>query len=182
MGWPLIVLYALGVVLAGLMGCRHAMARDARIDKGRYLRRSIVFAVGIGQLNIALAALGLALGWLINPNPAELLATLHDAGLAALMVYGTYTLIVALTFVGYAVPNTEVRSLVTVAIFGPLTLIQPVVVLLGLVAALAVQPSLVVVVGFVPCVAFMLGFERVLESLEVWRWAHRGEPELALGP
>ena len=177
-GWPLIALYGLGVVLTGLVGCRHAMARDARIHKERYLGRAIALAVLIGQVNILVAALGLGLGWLVSPDMATLLAELHEAGVAALSVYGGYTALVGLTFLGYAIPNTEVRSLVTVAIFGPLTLVQPAVVVAGLGAALLAAPSLAVALAFSPCVAFMLGFGRLLGRLEVWRWARRGEPEL----
>ena len=88
-GWPLIALYGLGVVLTGLVGCRHAMARDARIHKERYLGRAIALAVLIGQVNILVAALGLGLGWLVSPDMATLLACTRRASRRCRSMAGT---------------------------------------------------------------------------------------------
>lgn len=129
---PLVLLYGLATLLSGFVGFRDAAGRNGKIDKRSYYRRGVIRAVLLGQvLLITLGVLGwLAVGW-------GGLASFAPTAWRAAMIYLPYTAVVLLAFLPYAVPHWEVRSLVTVAVLGPLTLLQPVVVVLGWLVAIA---------------------------------------------
>ncbi|MCB9640753.1 MAG: hypothetical protein H6727_17800 [Myxococcales bacterium] len=165
----LLALYGLGMLLAALVGFCDASGRVGFIFKKKYYIRAVLYSILLSQLNWLFAALGLYIGYRMEPDSTLYLAWITQAGSAALWVYGGYTALVGLAFVGYAFPNTESRSFFTVAIFGPLTLLLPVVVLVGFFAAMYACPRGSVFAFFAPCVLYMMLFKRILGDKDVWK-------------
>ncbi len=160
----LAVLYLLGLLHACLAGYRDAAGRNHLISKTRYFRRATIRGFLVGQL-----AAGVILATLVgllssSPNPEDLLATLGHAGRGAIYVYLGYSSLVGLTFVLYAIPYVEVRSLCTVAIFGPLTLILPFVMIAGAIVAIVRTPEFEVVTLFAVSAGVMLSLDKILAA------------------
>ena len=85
------------------------------------------------------------------------------------MVYIPYTSIVLLTFVPYAIPNWEIKSLITVIVFGPLTMLQGFVILGGCVMAVTTKGITMDQIFFFAYGTFItLFFERFLQHK---KWA-----------
>lgn len=157
---PLAILYGLATLLSGFVGFRDAAGRNGHIEKSKYYQRSVLRAILLEQVLLGLIGV---IGWLAVGSQG--LALLAPAAWRAAAVYLPYTAVVLLAFLPYAVPHWEVRSLVTVAVLGPLTLLQPVVVVLGWLAAIAP------ISGDVPQLIFFslaAGQVLLLESLLGW--------------
>lgn len=84
--------------------------------------------------------------------------------------YTEATCVVLASYLPYVIPSLEVRSLVTVAVFGPLTLIQPVVVVAGVIAGVSVHPSWPALLLLAAGAFIALTFERLLDRIG---WAAR---------
>ena len=120
---PVLVVVGAILVLA-FCGYRAAAGRNARIHKHRYYQRA--FLVGAAAGVAVCAALGAATAALVAATPIypELLAI----GARMLVVIGTYATLVLAAVLVYVVAEHEVRTLATVAILGPFTLIRPAVI------------------------------------------------------
>lgn len=125
------LLYVLAVTDWAFAGYRHAAGRDGRIEKGAYYRRAVAVAVLLGHAPIAMVA-GAVL--ILCAAGAEWSAFVA-AGTAMVWVYGVYAAIVLLAFVPYLFGHLEIRTLATVSVFGPLTLLRPAVIVAGAVLA-----------------------------------------------
>lgn len=133
----LFALYVLGLVHGGFSGFREAAGRNLRIRKRRYFFRAVVRGLLVAQVAATIIFAVILSMYLRQP---DVLATLSAAGERALIVYLGYTVLVLLAFVPYAFRSVEVRSLTIVAVFGPLTLMLPLVILAGAIAAIASTP------------------------------------------
>jgi hypothetical protein len=160
----MIYLYLLATVLTLFVGFRDAAGRNARIIKTHYYRRCIFRAFMLGQAAL-LPLVGLT--FLLSTDPT----VIEDISDRCAPIFLAYTSLVCITFVPYGIPNWEVKSLITVVVFGPLTLLQPLVVTGA--TFYAVMPFthhpievLLVCVGSFIC----LCFERVLAYLG---WAQK---------
>jgi hypothetical protein len=160
----LVILWLFGSLHAGFAGIRESMGRNLLIRKRRYYFRAAVRGALVGQGASLLVVLTLAGMLSTAPDPGELLATLGAAGQSALAVYAPYTAVVLVTFIPYFVPSVEVRSLVICAVFGTLTLLLPVVILAGAVAAVVAVPRAEVAVLFLVSVASIALVEPVLAA------------------
>ena len=139
-------LYLIALAGGGLSGICVAGGRNCFIAKKRYYLRAVLR--GMLLVNLVLLGVSLVYGLMLalTPAPHELFAQLQAAGDAALDIYGAYALVVAVTFAFYLVPNLEIRCLTTVALFGPLTLARPLVIVAGTIAATLKVPGWPVVV------------------------------------
>ncbi|APR82842.1 Hypothetical protein A7982_08191 [Minicystis rosea] len=122
------LLALLAVLDAVFAGFRAAAGRNGRIDKWAYYQRAMMSAaLAGGGVVLALAALtGAAL--LVAPDPAALYADLLVIGARMLWVFLGYTVMVLAALVVYAVASYELRTLATVTLLGPFTLLRPAVV------------------------------------------------------
>ena len=147
---------------AGFIGFRDAAGREGRIFKWQgYYQRAVLRGVTAGLLALggvgAVAAVALFLG------PANTLETWEQALQPMLAVYSAYTLAVLSALSLWLVPLVEFRTLASVLVLGPFTLIRPLVVLLGALMTMAVSPTVEV---FLPACAVVLagnGLEPLLE-------------------
>jgi len=113
----------LAVLDAGFCGFRDAAGRDRRIDKGPYYRAAVRRGMVLGLLLLAVALVPIALvgTW------ADLF---HVAG-RMVQVYSAFAVLVGLALGAYAVSEGDLRTLATVAVLGPFTLIRPAIIAAG---------------------------------------------------
>jgi hypothetical protein len=82
-----------------------------------------------------------------------------------LIVYVPYAVIILLTFVVRAAPSVDLRSITSVLIFGPFTLIRPVVVVAGAVWGFLAAPGPITLLLCLLILSLMLALEWVLGRL-----------------
>lgn len=157
MGVNFLLLYLLAVSDSLLAGYRAVAGRNALIHKDRYYRR----AMGLGALWVQpailiAAAVGGLLLWLAD-DPRELFRQYDRMAGYLLPFYLPYALIVFATFAIRAIPSVDIRSLTSVIGFGPLTLLRPIVIYVGVAWALwHVHPWQVVLLSLLVVTMMML--------------------------
>ena len=122
-------LYVCATVLTVFVGFRDAAGRNPRIKKGMYYRNCILKAFGLGQVFLG----GL---WVLAVLLTIDFSIVHAISERCFEPFLAYIAVVLITFVPYFIPNWEIKSLVTVLVFGPLTLIQPLVIVLTVLQAM----------------------------------------------
>jgi len=160
-----LLLWLLATVDAAFIGYRDAAGRSALIDKRHYYRRALVRGALFGQIAVAIVG-AVAAGMLAtSAQPALLFETLDQVGTRMLMVYVPYALILTATFFVRAIPSVDIRSITSVLVFGPFTLIRPLVVLAGAIWGLIAAPTTGVALLMALIVSLMLGMEYALDRL-----------------
>lgn len=134
------VLVVLAVLDGTLAGFRDAAGRNPFIEKRRYYVRAQVrgFFHGLGAALVGGLTVGAVL--LASPAPEELYAALLRAGHVMLWVYLPYSVVVLGALGIYVVPSFEIRTLTTVIVLGPGTLLRPVFIAAGAAAAVLAEP------------------------------------------
>ena len=161
----LFLLWLLATVDSAFIGYREAAGRNALIDKKDYYRHALTRGALVGQLAVLIVGAVTAVA-LVNSNHAWLLFTkLEMIGARMLLVYIPYALIILIALAIRAVPSVDIRSITSTLIFGPFTLIRPLVVLLGAVWGILAAPSAITVALVVLIVCLMLGLEWTLGRL-----------------
>jgi hypothetical protein len=161
----ILLLWLLATVDSAFIGYRDAAGRSALIEKGKYYRHALVRGALFGQIAVAIVGT-VALGMVATaPQPAKLFATFEQVATRMLMVYLPYALILTVTFFIRAIPSVDIRSITSVLVFGPFTLIRPLVVLAGAICGLLAAPTVNVVLLLVLVVSLMLGMEHALDRL-----------------
>lgn len=161
----ILLLWLLATVDSTFIGYRDAAGRNALIDKRAYFRRAMLRGAVAGQIAVAIVGLA-AVGMLATtPQPVRLFETFEQAATRMLIVYVPYALILTITFFIRAIPSVDIRSITSVLVFGPFTLIRPLVVLAGAIWGLlaAPTPRVGLLLGLI--VSLMLGMEYVLDRL-----------------
>ncbi len=143
-------------------GFRAAAGRNPRIFKQRYYTKAILRGLIVGQSLIACAAL-LILGLVLwGPDSEATYEQLVAGADAMVWVYGTYASVVLCAFLPYFYANSDVRTSTAVAVFGPLTLVRPAVVVTGAIAAMTQVPTWTVAVATAVGVAAVMALEPIL--------------------
>lgn len=161
----ILLLWLLATVDSTFIGYRDAAGRNALIDKRAYFRRAMLRGAVAGQIAVAIVGLA-AVGMLATtPQPVRLFETFEQAATRMVIVYVPYALILTITFFIRAIPSVDIRSITSVLVFGPFTLIRPLVVLAGAIWGLlaAPTPRVGLLLGLI--VSLMLGMEYVLDRL-----------------
>ena len=161
----ILLLWLLATVDSTFIGYRDAAGRNALIDKRAYFRRAMLRGAVAGQIAVAIVGLA-AVGMLATtPQPVRLFETFEQAATRMLIVYVPYALILTITFFIRAIPSVDIRSITSVLVFGPFTLIRPLVVLAGAIWGMlaAPTPRVGLLLGLI--VSLMLGMEYVLDRL-----------------
>ena len=160
-----LLLWLLATVDSAFIGYRDAAGRNALIDKREYYRHAVWRGALFGQLAVAIAGVVALAMLLLSPQPAKLLADFDQVATRMAMVYVPYALILTVTFFVRALPSVDVRSITSVLVFGPFTLIRPLVVIAGAVWGLLGAPTILVLLLVVLIVSLMLGMEYALDRL-----------------
>ncbi|HEX3187748.1 MAG TPA: hypothetical protein VHQ94_23310 [Pyrinomonadaceae bacterium] len=161
----ILLLWLLATVDSAFIGYRDAAGRSALIDKRHYYRRALLRGALMGQIAVAIAGT-VALAMLATSGqPAQLLATLDSVATRMLTIYVPYAVILIATFFVRAIPSVDIRSITSVLVFGPFTLIRPLVVLAGAIWGFLAAPTAGVALLLVLVVTLMLGMEFALDRL-----------------
>ncbi|MCU0655688.1 MAG: hypothetical protein MUF64_10495 [Polyangiaceae bacterium] len=114
---------------------RDAAGRNPRIEKERYYRRAMAggFACGLGALGVCWGALRGLLA-LVN-DPEVLYRDMAGAGGWMLGLYGSYATVVLGALGVWLLGGSELRTLMSVSILGPLTLLRHGLIPVGLALA-----------------------------------------------
>jgi hypothetical protein len=161
----ILLLWLLATIDSAFIGYREAAGRSALIDKRDYYRHALVRGALLGQIAVAIAG-AVALGMLAtSPQPARLFDSFEQVATRMLMVYVPYSLVLAITFFVRAIPSVDIRSITSVLVFGPFTLIRPLVVLAGAIWGLLAAPTAGILLLLVLIVCLMLGMEYALGKL-----------------
>jgi uncharacterized integral membrane protein len=110
-----------------LMGFRLAMGRSAAIDKRRYYRRAAVRAGLMGQ--VAIGAVTTVAVVLAHSGGTTTTGAFNRAMPRFILIGGGYAALILGASALCAFPSVTLRSALSVVIFGPLTLLRPVVVI-----------------------------------------------------
>src|SRR6266853_5118985 len=160
-------LWLLATLDAAFAGYREAAGRNALINKRTYYCRAMLRGALYGQFAVAVTGLAI-LGLVASSNQrAFLIADLDKAAAHMLFVYIWYAALIMLAFLVRAIPSVDFRSLTSTVIFGPLTLIRPLVALGGIISGIAAAPGISVVLLSVLVLCLMLSLEWALG------WARR---------
>jgi hypothetical protein len=122
---PLLLLAVLCLTDAAFAGYRDAAGRDARIFKAelyrRAIRRGLCFGFGVAALTVALATAVLAAA----PSPPARFAELTTTAWWMLPILAVYATVVLVAMGLWAAAEADVRTLASVTVLGPFTLIRP---------------------------------------------------------
>jgi len=157
-----LLLWLLATVDSAFIGYREAAGRSALIDKQAYYRHALVRGALFGQLAVLIAGVVTGIALLSSDDPRALFGKLELIGERMLLVYVPYALILLIALAIRLVPSVDIRSITSTLIFGPFTLIRPVVVLVGAIWGILAAPDVITVALVVLIVCLMLGLEVVL--------------------
>jgi hypothetical protein len=162
-------LWILATIDASFIGYREAAGRNALINKQAYYRRAMIWGALFGQIAVTITGAAVAVSILLSPEPVALIDDLQEFGLRMLIVYTPYALVIFLAFAVRAIPSVDLRSITSVLIFGPFTLIRPIIVVAGVVWGFLSVPRLATLLLGVLILTFMLALERVMSRLRAYR-------------
>ena len=170
-------LWILAVVDGGFAGFRDAAGRDARIFKQAYYRRAIRRGLrhGLVTASASAALVGLVVG--LSPSPSDRIEELTRCGQSVLAVLAAYAILVLLAMGVWAAGEADLRTLASVVILGPFTLIRPYVILAAAAAgAMSAKTALTGATVLIACFLQM--------AIGPWlgrAWKH-GPPLVESGP
>ena len=157
-----IALWLLATLDAAFAGYREAAGRNALIRKRSYYRRAMLKGALLGQFAVAIAAAGTLISLMMSTDRASLVRDYEQAGSRMLVVYLSYAAILLLSFLARSIRSVDIRSITSTVIFGPFTLIRPLVAIAGLVYAVLGKPRVEIVVMGAIVLTMMLGLEGLL--------------------
>jgi hypothetical protein len=163
----ILLLWLLATVDSTFIGYREAAGRSALIEKRAYFQRAMIRGALAGQFAVAIVGIAAVAMLVLSSEPAALFDDLERVALRMLLVYVPYALILALTFFIRAVPSVDIRSITSVLVFGPFTLIRPLGVLAGAIWGLLAAPRIEVILLIVLIVCLMLSMSYGLSKLRV---------------
>ena len=158
-----LVVYLLAVTDVAFVGYRTAAGRNGRIRKTRYFRRAVSAGLVLGHIPIAIGAAAVAVAVWTAADPAMAYASLIEAAEPMIYVYGVYATLVLSAFIPYFIAPLDYRVLASVAIFGPLTLVRPLVIVGGAAWAWVVAADTPTRICVAVAALSMVVFEPVLD-------------------
>ena len=169
----IINLYILANLDAMFSGICAASGRDGRINKKKYYLNSMILGIAWGQVACLLGLLILGVVATISPDRQTTVREMVAVGERMITVYGIYAIVIFLSFAVRAIPSVDVRSITSTVFFGPLTMLRPAVIVIGIGWGLALQPQVAVVIAAVLIALIMVPF-RVF--INVYLDSHNTEP------
>lgn len=154
----IIQLYILATLDTMFSGICAASGRDARINKRFYFAKAMLIGIAWGQVACATGLVILAVAAYTSGDPQAIVQEMTAVGLRMASVYRPYAIVILITFAIWAFPSVDVRSTTCTIAFGPLTLIRPAVVVLGIAWGLMLKPSLPVVLSAILIAMIMAPF------------------------
>ena len=159
------LLWLLATIDSAFIGFREAAGRNALIDKTAYYRRALINGALLGQLAVLIVGIITAGLLLVSSDPVAQFQALERVGSRMLLVYIPYALILVITFFVRAFPSVDIRSITSTLIFGPFTLIRPLVVIAGGLWGILAAPNAITMSLTVLILCLMLGLEWAIGRL-----------------
>jgi len=153
-----------------LSGIRAAAGRDGRIAKPPYYRAALRQSLVAGMLVVGANALLVAALVASAPDPSMAWRDLLRAGVRCVEVFGAFATLTFVAILFWLAPVRELRILPTLVVLGPLTLLRPLVVVGGLLFAVASAPGWRVWAAGTAAGVSMIGIEHVLGRGYGDRW------------
>lgn len=157
-----LVLWLLATLDASFTSYREAAGRNALIDKRAYYRRAMLKGALFGQVAVAIAACVMVVIVWLAASPKELFEDFNRVGARILVIYVPYAAIMLLAMAIRAIPSVDIRSITSTLVFGPFTLIRPLVAIVGLIYGLMAAPRIETIVPGLVVLAMMLSLEKSL--------------------
>jgi hypothetical protein len=133
------VVWVLVTLDCSLMGYRLAMGRSAVLDKRRYYQRAAVRGGLLGLLPLFVVTTIAVV--LVNRGGPSTATEFNNAMGRFIVVGGTYAAIILAASALCALPSVTIRTAASVIVFGPLTLLRPLVVVLTIGLAIGSSPT-----------------------------------------
>jgi hypothetical protein len=156
------LLWILATFDASFAGYREAAGRNALIDKTKYFRRALFRGALYGQLAIILVAGGAFAMISLTSEPNQLIADFEKVGRRMLAVYAPYAIIILIAFLLRAIRSVDIRSITSTIVFGPFTLIRPLIALAGIIWGIWGAPRPATMVLGLLVLILMLNLERIM--------------------
>ena len=164
-----LMLWLLATLDAAFAGYREAAGRNAFIRKRRYYRRAMLKGAVFGQVAVALAACVVLISLALVTDRESLVADYQAVGFRMLFVYVPFTVIILLAFLVRSIRSVDIRSITSTLIFGPFTLIRPLVAIAGLLYGVLFAPRPAIIILGALVLTMMLGLEKVLSFFRIIR-------------
>ena len=161
------LLWILATIDSGFIGYRVAAGRNALIAKRDYYRRAMIRGAVLGQIAAAIAGVVAVLILMLSRQPVAVFDDFERVAERMLMVYVPYAAVILVTFCIRAIPSVDIRSIASVLVFGPFTLLRPLVVCAGAIWATLAAPSISVLLLIVLIVFLMLSMEYILDRFAI---------------
>jgi hypothetical protein len=123
-----LLLACLAITDGGFAGFRDAAGRDARIFKAEFFRRAVRRGLRFGFVGVAISGALVAGAVLLAPHPQARLEELVAGGAWMLPVLAVYATAVLVALGVWSAAEADLRTLASVVILGPFTLIRPYVI------------------------------------------------------
>ena len=161
----MLFLYLCATLLTVFVGFRDALGRNAKIYKESYYLSAIARAFFVGQFFLG--------SLFFSATFYEVdMVVIEGVSKRCFWPFSLYIGMVMFAFLPYMIPNWEIKSMVTVLIFGPLTIVQPIVIIITMLYALEPVDSLFDGATLCFCIGcvFCLFFERFLSWM---KWSQK---------
>lgn len=164
-----LLLWLLATIDTACAGYRAAAGRNALIHKTAYYRRAMLQGALYGQLAVGLAGLSLYAVYHYSLNRTGLWQMMNETAWRMLYVYLPYAGVLGLAFLLRLFPSVDLRSITSTLIFGPFTLLRPLVAGAGLAWGLSVASGFKLPIPALLILILMLAGEQVLGRWLKWR-------------
>lgn len=157
------LLWLLATIDAAFVGYREAAGRNALIDKKKYYLKAMLRGAIFGQIAVLISLAVILILLALSNEPAQFLEDLQNAGKRMLFVYIPFALIILAAFVIRLYPSVDIKSITSTVIFGPFTLLRPIVAVAGIIYGFINAPTIPVIFLSLIVLILMLGLEKFLE-------------------
>ena len=156
------LLWLLATLDAGFTGYREAAGRNALLDKRDYYRRAMIRGALFGQLAVLISGVLMLVAVWLSGEPHALIQDFHNFGARMLVVYVPYAVLILLAFALRAIPSVDLRSITSTVVFGPFTLIRPLVAAAGIAYGILARPRWVTAAIGLFVLLLMLSLGRII--------------------
>lgn len=164
-----LLLWFLASVDGACTACREAAGRNALINKRAYYCRALLRGALYAQFAVAVTGLFILTLRYFSNQPRIVIDDLQTAGKGMLLFYVPYAIVVLAAFLIRTIPSVDLRSITSTVIFGPFTLIRPLVAIAGVGFGLYLAPRFTNFVVGLFVLVLMLSMELVLSRQRSWR-------------
>jgi len=162
-------LWLLATLDAAFTGYREAAGRSALINKRRYYREAMIRGALFGQIAVALTGVVILILFLTTPDRRSLIGDFERSGARMLLIYLPYSGIILIGFAIRSFPSVDIRSITSTLIFGPFTLVRPLVAVAGVVWGILAAPGLATIMLGLLILSMMLGLEWAISIAREFR-------------